>query len=115
MSCPTTLALSIPPNGLDMKTAAPRVPAFARSLGIERAGERMHPGRGGFHVQTVRWNRRVPYAGQIRRDDSEALGEQGNDRPQHERRLCVAMEQDHRCTVAGRQIVESDAVDLRGA
>ncbi len=28
---------SIPPNGLDMKTAATRVHAFARSLGIERA------------------------------------------------------------------------------
>src|ERR1700686_778495 len=67
---------------------------------------------GRLHVETVVRDRRVSDAGQVWCDYRKSLGEHWNNRPPHQRGLGVAVQQDERWAVAGRQVMQLDAVDL---
>src|SRR2546426_7261128 len=58
---------------------------------------------------------RITDPGQVGCDHREGPGEARKDRLPHARRLRVAMDQDHRRTVTGREVVQPDAVDVGGA
>ena len=73
--------------------------------------EVVHARSGARHVQAVARDIGIADARQVRRDDLEAIGEVWNERPPHQRRLGVAVQQHDRGTGAGGEVLESDAVD----
>ena len=91
------------------------VPDHAGSLDAEQPGERVNARGRRFDVQTGRRDLRFADAGEIRRDHRESLREDGNDRLPHPRCLRVAVQQDHRGTLTAGQVMQLDAVDVRGA
>ena len=75
----------------------------------------MNPARRSYHVDLIRWNRRITDARQVGSDHGEPFREQRDERPPHPRRFRVTMQQNHRWPVTRGQVMQFYIVDLRRA
>ena len=86
-----------------------------RLLNSEGFGEVVDADGGVLHVGAVGWGVGVSDAGEVRGDDGEALGEEGNDGLPHLRGFGEAVQEDQIWAVAGCEVVQFGSIDSCGA
>jgi hypothetical protein len=111
-----SICLSRELSGVGVRDHEPDIVANDLSLlDAERTHQPMNAGGGRLHVEAVLRDLGVADSGQIGSDDSELIREQRQEWTPHARVLRVSVYEDDGGAVAGREVVQFQAVDIGGS